>query len=415
MIELEKRKSVPISKEMVWEAYLTVKKKGKSAGVDELDMKQFNLVRSQELYKVWNRMSSGSYFPPLVKRVEIPKQDGNLRPLGIPTISDRVAQTVIKNVIEKRFEKLFHPSSYGYRPKRNAHMALSEVRTNCWKYDWVIDLDISNFFEEINHDKLLKALSIHIPEKWIMLYLKSWLDSGISKKGNKQSRKQGTPQGGVVSPLLANLYLHYTLDVWLNRKFPKLKFTRYADDVIVHCKTESESKFVYQEIEERLKSCDLKLNREKSKIVYCRDFKRKSDYSKVSFDFLGYTFQPRTNRSKKTGRLFIGFDCAMSNKSRSRILLEIRKMCIQRMTCKSIVFIAQELNPKIRGWVRYYGKYKGYSLSKVFRILRIRLMRWAKNRYKRYKNQTNKAYEWLDRVRKQYPNLFYHWSVGYSN
>ena len=415
MIGLEKRKSVPISKEMVWEAYLEIKKKGKSAGIDGLDMKQFYSDRSRELYKVWNRMSSGSYFPPAVKRVEIPKKDGSKRPLGIPTISDRVAQTVVKNQIEERLEKIFHPCSYGYRPKRNAHMAIDEIRRNCWKYNWVIDLDIANFFEEIDHIKLLKALAIHIPERWIMMYLKRWLKCDVLNRGELEKRSQGTPQGGVISPILANLYLHYTFDIWFSRRFPGLRFTRYADDLVVHCKSEVESKYVLESISNRLKSCDLRMHPDKTKIVYCKDSYRSGNYPIVSFDFLSFTFQPRTNQNKKTGKLFLGFDCAMSTKSRTRILEVLRELKIQRMTCSSIVFIAQHLNPKIRGWIRYYGKYKGYSLSKIFRVLRIRLMRWAKNRYKRYKNKPTKAYEWLDRVRREYPNLFYHWQVGYSS
>lgn len=377
-------------------------------------MKQFHVYRSRELYKVWNRLSSGSYQPPAVKRVEIPKKDGTTRPLGIPTISDRVAQTVIKNVIENRFETIFHPSSYGYRPNRNAHMAVAEVRQNCWKHNWVIDLDIANFFEEIKHDKLLKALAKHVPESWVMLYLKRWLSCDVLNDGELEKRSQGTPQGGVISPLLANLYLHYTFDVWFSQHYPRIPFTRYADDLVVHCKTEFQSKHVLDSINNRLKACDLRMHTEKTKIVYCKDFNRSSNYANVTFDFLSFTFQPRTSRNKKTGKLFLGFDCAISGKSQSRILAEIRALKVHQMSYKSIVYIAQHLNPKIRGWIRYYGRFKGYRLARIFRAIRIRLMRWAKNRYKRYRNMTNRAYEWLDNVRKYYPNLFYHWQLGYS-
>ena len=416
MIEFEKTKSLPITKEMVWEAYLQVRRKGKSAGVDDLSMSQYDQQRHRHLYKVWNRLASGSYFPPPVLQVEIPKKNGSIRQLGIPTISDRVAQTVIKNQIEERLEKIFHPQSYGYRPKRSAHQALDQVRKNCWKYDWVIDMDIKNFFDDIDHDKLLKALGKHVEEKWVLRYIERWLKAPLkTRKGKIIARTNGTPQGGVISPLLANLFLHYTLDVWLGRLNPFIEFVRYADDIIIHCSTQSQAEQNLQKIKERVEYCGLTLHPDKTKIVYCKDFKRQQKYKKVKFDFLGYTFQPRTSKSKKTGKLFLGFDCAISIQSRSRIFEQIRKMEIPRMRCDSITGIAHHLNPKLRGWIRYFGKYRGYSLSKVFYILRIKLVRWARYRYKRYRNNLMKAYKWLDRVREQYPSLFYHWYIGYSS
>jgi group II intron reverse transcriptase/maturase len=416
MIEFEKTKSLPITKEMVWEAYLQVRRKGKSAGVDDLSMSQYDEQRHRHLYKVWNRLASGSYFPPPVLQVEIPKKNGSIRQLGIPTISDRVAQMVIKNQIEERLEKIFHPQSYGYRPKRSAHQALDQVRSNCWKYDWVIDLDIKNFFDDIDHDKLHKALDKHVEEKWVLRYIERWLKAPLqNRKGEIIARTKGTPQGGVISPLLANLFLHYTLDVWLGRQNSSIEFVRYADDIIIHCLTQSQAKQTLQTIKERVEYCGLRLHPDKTKIVYCKDYKRQQKYNQVQFDFLGYTFQPRTSKSKKTGRLFLGYDCAISIQSRSRIFEQIRKMEIPRMQCNSIVGIAHHLNPKLRGWIRYFGKYRGYSLSKVFYILRIKLVRWARYHYKRFRNNLTKAYKWLDRVRKQYPNLFYHWQVGYSN
>ena len=379
MIEFEKTKSLPITKEMVWEAYLEVKRKGKSAGVDDLSMSQYDLQRQRHLYKVWNRLASGSYFPPPVLQVEIPKKDGSVRQLGIPTISDRVAQTVIKNQIEERLEKIFHRQSYGYRPKRSAHQALDQVRKNCWEHHWVIDLDIKNFFEEIDHEKLLKALGKHMEENWVLRYIERWLKVPLqSRKGAIAGRTNGTPQGGVISPLLANLFLHYTLDVWLGTVDSIVKFVRYADDIIIHCQTQGQAEQILRKIKERVEACGLRLHPEKTKIVYCRDFRRQQKYPRVQFDFLGYTFQPRTSKSKKTGRLFLGFDCAMSIQSRSRLFEQIRKMKIPRMRCDSIVGIAHHLNPKLRGWIRYFGKYRGYSLSKVFYILRIILVRWAR-------------------------------------
>ncbi|MEQ9221230.1 MAG: group II intron reverse transcriptase/maturase [Cyclobacteriaceae bacterium] len=416
MILFEQTKSIPITKEMVWEAYLEVKKKGKSAGIDDLSMELYSKCKSRELYKVWNRLSSGSYFPSAVKRVEITKTDGGKRPLGIPTISDRVAQTVIRRLIEPRFEALFHESSYGYRPNKSAHAALEAARTNCWRYNWVLDLDIKGFFDNIDHEKMLKALERHIPERWIMMYIQRWLTVPVRElDGREVARRKGTPQGGVISPLLANIYLHYTLDAWLEKHYPEMKFERYADDVVIHCQSEAEVRALKDNLETRLRSCGLEMHGEKTRIVYCRDSKRRGKYPVVKFDFLGFSFQPRTSKHRKTGELFLGYDCAMSIQSRSRILDTIRKMDIQRTSCNRIVYIAQQLNPYIRGWVHYYGRFRGYELDKVFYVLRTRLMRWAKDRYKRYRNNIRKAYAWLDRVRKQYPNLFYHWQLGYAN
>lgn len=409
-------KSLPITKEMVWAAYLEVKQKGKSAGVDQISMSIYDMDKSKHLYKVWNRLASGSYFPPPVLQVEIPKKDGTKRQLGVPTISDRVAQTVIKHQIEERLEKIFHNSSYGYRPQRNAHQALAKVEENCRRQDWVIDLDIKNFFDEIDHSKLRLALDKHVEERWIKMYIDRWLKSPLqTKTGNQSIRERGTPQGGVISPLLANLFLHYALDMWLTQKFPQLKFVRYADDVIIHCHSYEQSIACLAETKSRLLDCGLRIHPQKSKIVYCKDYRRKGVYRKVKFDFLGHTFQPRTSKSKKTGKLFLGYGCAMSIKSRTRIFAEIRKMNIPRMMCNSIVGIAHRLNPKLRGWIRYFGRFRGWSLSRVFYVLRIRLVRWARYKYKRYRHNLNKAYRWLDQVREQFPNLFYHWQVGFSN
>lgn len=412
-------KSVPITREMVWAAYLKVKKGGKSAGVDMVSMEEFDANRSKYLYKLWNRMASGSYFPPPVKESEIPKKDGKVRKLGIPTISDRVGQMVVKEYLEPRFENIFSPRSYGYRPKKNAHQALSEVRKNCWKTDWVIDLDIKGFFDNIDHEKLMLAIMKHVPEKWARLYITRWLNMPILTKSGKLVQKQGkgTPQGGVISPLLANLFLHYAFDRWLETTDKTVKFVRYADDAIIHCRSKSHAESILKKLKERMQECRLELHPDKTKLVYCRDYRRKENHPEVKFDFLGYSFQPRTNKSKRTGRLFLGFDCAISIGSRKKISDKLgdKEMDFFSLSFKSIVGIAKKLNPFIRGWVNYYGKFRGYELSKVFYLLRCRLVRWVRKRYKRYKTSLTRACKWLDRVRKQYPYLFYHWQLGFSH
>jgi len=314
---------------MVWEAYKKVSANKGSAGVDSVSMEEFDANRSKYLYKLWNRMASGSYFPPPVKEVEIYKKDGKPRKLGIPTISDRVGQMVIKMYIEPRLEKVFSPNSYGYRPKKNAHQALGSVRKNCWKTDWVIDMDIKGFFDNINHQKLMLAVEKHVPEQWVRLYIKRWLNMPVLTKSGKLVEKQGkgTPQGGVISPLLANLFLHYTLDKWLEKTDKTVKFARYADDAILHCHSKAHAEQTLNALNERMATCGLELHPDKTKIVYCRDFRRKGNYPEVKFDFLGYSFQPRTAKSRKTGKLFLGYDCAISISSRKRQF--VQKICFK--------------------------------------------------------------------------------------
>jgi len=408
-------KSIPISRPMIWEAYKKVRANKGSAGVDSVSMEEYDVNRRKHLYKLWNRMASGSYFPPPVKEVEIPKKDGKVRKLGIPTISDRVAQMVITMYIEPRFEEIFSPNSYGYRPNKNAHQALAKVRENTRKSDWVIDLDIKGFFDNISHTKLMLAVEKHVAENWIKLYIRRWLTAPVLTKTGALITKQGkgTPQGGVISPLLANLFLHYGFDKWLEQTDKTVNFTRYADDVIVHCRSKQQAEQILKLINQRMNNIGLETHPEKTKIVYCKDYRRKGNYPVVKFDFLGYSFQPRTTKSMKNKGLFLGFDCAISISSRKRIADKLGELQIEKMTFKSVVGIAQRLNPMIRGWIQYYGKYRMSSLHKVFRLLNQRLVRWARKRYKRYKTSLKRAYKWLSRVQKQYPYLFYHWQLGF--
>ena len=409
-------KSIPVSKEQVWLAYKKVKANQGSAGVVQISMEEFDAQRSKHLYKLWNRLASGSYFPPPVKEVEIPKKDGKVRKLGIPTIADRVAQMVVKEYLEARFEKIFSPNSYGYRPDRNAHQALEKVRQNCRKTDWVIDLDIKGFFDNIDHERLMLAVQKHVPEKWCLLYIQRWLTMPVQTKSGELIQKQGkgTPQGGVISPLLANLFLHYAMDKWLEQNHPNVEYVRYADDAILHCRTKTEAEQTLAALDERMKACGLELHPEKTKQVYCRDYRRQDTYETVKFDFLGYSFQPRSTKSKQTGKLFVGFDCAISISSKKRIADKLEDLKIDRLNFKSIVGVALYLEPFIRGWINYYGKYRITELKPVFLLLRQRLVWWPRKRYKRYKTNMVKAYRWLDRVQKQFPNLFYQWRYGFA-
>lgn len=410
-------KSIPISKPMIWEAYKQVKANRGGAGIDGVSLEKFETNLSKNLYKLWNRMASGSYFPPAVKEVEIPKKDGKVRKLGIPTISDRVGQMVIKNYIEPRLEQEFSPNSFGYRPGKSAHQALLQVRKNCWKTNWVIDMDIKGFFDNISHSKLMLAVDKHISENWVKIYIKRWLAcTVVTKKGELvYSNGKGTPQGGVISPLLANLFLHYGLDKWLDNQPKQIQYTRYADDIIVNCTSQKQAEDTLGKIKNRMENIGLELHPTKTKIVYCKDCRRTGNYPNVKFDFLGYSFQPRTSKSKRTKGLFLGYDCAISTASKKNIADKLEELKVHRMTCKSIVGIAQILNPMIRGWVNYYGKFRPSMLHKVFKLLNNRLIKWARNRYKRYKSSIKRAYRWYDDIKKQFPKLFYHWEMGYVN
>ena len=400
---------------MIWEAYKKVRSNQGGAGIDHVSMEEFDANRSKYLYKLWNRMSSGSYFPPPVKEVEIPKKDGKVRKLGIPTISDRVGQMVVKEYLEPRFEKIFSPQSYGYRPEKNAHQALEAVRQNCRETDWVIDLDIKGFFDNIDHEKLLKAIEKHVSEKWCVLYIKRWLQTPVQIESGELIPKQGkgTSQGGVISPLLANIFLHYAMDKWLEKTHPTVKYVRYADDAVLHCKSKVQADYVLQNIGSRMLNCGLELHPEKTKIVYCKDYRRQITFKTVKFDFLGYSFQPRSTVPGGKGKLFLGYDCAISISSKKRIAEKMKEIDIPNLTHKSIVGVAQYLEPYIRGWINYYGKFRMSMLNPVFQLLRRHLVQWVRKRYKRYKTSINRAYDWLKRIRIQFPTLFYQWRLGF--
>jgi len=407
-------KSIPITKRMIWEAFKKVKKNKGAAGIDEETIEMYEECLQDNLYMLWNRMSSGSYFPPSVLEVEIPKDDGRKRKLGIPTVNDRVAQQVLKNYLEQRFEAEFLPQSFGYRPLKSAHQAVEQVRKNVWHFPWVIDMDISGFFDNMSHEHLQKAIERHVQEKWAKMYITRWLQAPIEdRKGNKRNREgKGTPQGGVISPLLANLFLHYAFDRWFEITYPGLSFVRYADDIIVHCNSQVEAEEVLKAIRTRLEECKLELNEKKTKIVYCKKDHRKDKYKTVQFDFLGFSFQPRPTCTKD-GEMFLGYDCAISRKSENKIVDEFRRWKLLRWTGSDITRIAREINPKIRGWINYYGKFRMHTLARIFRIFNSRLIRWAVNRYGRFGNSMLKGGRWLRNLTISYPGLFVHWQYGF--
>jgi RNA-directed DNA polymerase len=404
-------KYVPVTLEMFQIAFKSVKANRGSAGIDKESIKDFEQGLEDNLYKLWNRMASGSYFPPAVREAEIPKEDGKMRKLGIPTVSDRVAQTVIKSYIEPRFEAIFSNSSYGYRPKRSAHQALAQVRQDCWRTDWVIDLDIKGFFDNIDHKLLMLAIDKHVPEKWVKMYIRRWLEMPIvTVKGETIYKEgKGTPQGGVISPLLANVFLHYVFDKWMEVNYPYNRFARYADDVVVHCPTKENAEKVLDAIRERMLQCKLELHPEKTKIVYCKDTNRMKEEDNIQFDFLGYTFQPRDSKSSRG--IFISFDCAISKKKRTKIKDALRSTRFHRATDLTIEELAKALNPRIQGWLNYYGKFRRFEMRGVFSCLNRRLAQWVNNKYKDL--NWHQSFDWLRLQFISHPKLFAHWRVGF--
>jgi RNA-directed DNA polymerase len=417
MIFEEKQKTQPIERWEVWEAFKEVRANGESPGVDGITIDTVASNPRKYLYPVWNRLASGSYFPKAVRQAEIPKEDGSKRLLGIPTVTDRVAQTVIKWKLEKYTNKHFSANSFGYIEGKSQHDAIEQCRINCLKHRWVIDLDIKGFFDNIDHELLMLAVAWFTKEKHILMYVERWLKAPVlSLNGTlNESEGKGTPQGGVISPLLANIFLHFAFDMWFSKKYPEGKFERYADDIIVHCENFFEAKERLEAIEQRLKECKLEVNRSKTKIVHCQNsHKRQAPNKEVkrSFDFLGYTFKPRYVMFK--GKIRVGFTPGMSRKKQKRINDLCFKMKVHRLTHFSIYQMAGMLNAKTRGWINYYGKFRKSEMWGMFNLLNLRLARWVRLKYKKFrKRHLYVAYLWLVNVSKAFPNLFVHWQHGF--
>jgi RNA-directed DNA polymerase len=383
-----------------------------AAGVDEETIAEFEKDLKGNLYKIWNRMSSGSYFPPAVKAVEIPKKSGGVRILGIPTVSDRVAQMVVKMHFEPKVEPIFAADSYGYRPGKSAIDALRITRGRCWRYDWVIELDIRKLFDRIDHELLLKAVRKHTDSAWEILYIERWLKAPFQMQdGSLVERRMGTPQGGVVSPVLANLFLHYAFDEWMRREHGNNPWARYADDAVIHCRTQKEAEGLLIQLGERFKQCQLELNTEKTRIVYCKDDDRRGNYPVTSFDFLGYTFRPRRSKNR-WGKCFINFSPAVSNAASKAMRQTIRGWRMQLKPDLGIDDLSRMFNPVIRGWINYYGCFYKSQLYSVLRHMDRALIQWARRKYKKLMRHKRRASSWLGRLARNRPELFAHWQMG---
>lgn len=407
---MTRAKPFEVSKEMVWEAFKDVKANKGAPGVDRQSIEVFEKDLANNLYRIWNRLSSGSYFPPPVRRVEIPKRDGGVRCLGVPTVSDRIAQTVLKKYLEPMVEPSFHPDSYGYRPGKSAHQAVEQAQRRCWRHKWVLELDIKSFFDSLNHTLVMRAVKRFTSSRWVLIYVERWLKAGVQgKDGVIEARDRGTPQGGVVSPLLANIFLHLAFDQWMRDRFPDVPFERYADDVIVHCHSEAYAKWMRTQIEERLRRCRLELHPEKTRVI-CTDPSSKGCGSR-SFDFLGFRFQPRLAKAT-TGRLFTTFGPAISPKAVKGLREAMRrKWRLPARTALGIEEIGEWINPVLRGWIGYYGRFRPSSMVSALRGLNLALCIWTMRKYKRFKNRPRAAMAWLRGLALRDRELLAHWKI----
>ena len=406
-------KPFKITKKQVYEAYKAVKSNQGSAGVDKETIEQFEANLKGNLYKLWNRMSSGSYFPPPVRAVSIPKKSGGERILGVPTVADRVAQTVVKQLIEPDLDPIFLADSYGYRPGKSALDAIGVTRERCWKYNWVLEFDIKGLFDNIDHELLLRAVRKHVKCIWALLYIERWLKAPMElEDGTRVERTCGTPQGGVVSPILSNLFMHYTFDLWMARTFPELPWCRYADDGLVHCRVEYEAERVKAALQARLAECHLEMHPTKTKIVYCKDGKRRGRYPNIKFDFLGYCFRPRLVRRSRDNLLFCSFNPAVSPSALKSMRAKIRELGIRRRTEVSLEEIAFRINPLLRGWINYYGRYAPSALAPLLRYVNQTLQAWARRKFKRFKAHKIRVSHFLQKLSRQNANLFVHWRLG---
>jgi RNA-directed DNA polymerase len=401
-----------ISKNLVLDAYKLVKANAGSAGVDQETLTDFDRNLKDNLYKLWNRMSSGSYFPPAVRAVPIPKKTGGERVLGVPTVTDRIAQMVIKLLFEPVVEPHFLPDSYGYRPKKSALDAIGVIRQRCWRRNWVVEYDIKGLFDNLDHALMLKAVKKHTDSKLILLYVERWLKAPMQlPDGTLKERNTGVPQGGVISPILSNLFLHYAFDVWITKKYPSMPWCRYADDGLAHCKTEKEAQQLLVELKQRFADCKLEMHPDKSKIIYCKDANRDGKYKCTSFDFLGYTFRPRLVKSN-VNILFASFSPAVSKASIKSMRDQIRQWNWRNCSDLSLEMIAKGSNPTLSGWINYYGKYNPSNLYSVLRHFNKTLVKWVMRKYKKFKVHKTRAGKFMESISKRQPHLFHHWKIG---
>lgn len=403
-------KQFRISRDTVYRAYQKVKRNKGRSGCDDIDFERFEEHLDGNLYKIWNRMSSGTYFPQPVLEVEIPKKNGKMRKLGIPTIEDRVAQMVARSYFEPLVEPVFVEDSYGYRPRKSPIEAIAAAKERCWRYDYVVELDIKGLFDNIDHRLLMKVVDLYEPEPWVRLYITRWLTVPfVDRDGNLTPRTSGTPQGGVISPVLANVFMHHAFDLWMQANHPEAPFERYADDAIIHCKTRQEAETLKAELKERFAKCRLEMNEEKTRIAYCKDSNRRKEEPITEFTFLGYTFRREWVRGRRGW--FWSFQPRVSNEACVKFRDDIRELKFHRWSGQDIEGLARKLNPKIQGWINYYGRYMPWAIRATLNWLDGRLVAWAMRKYGKLRRSWRKAWKWFYIVKTEQPELFAHWRL----
>ena len=404
----EMTRQYAIERSLIDEAWKLVKSNGGAPGEDGISIEDFEEDLDSNLYKIWNRMTSGSYFPPAVKAVEIPKDTGGKRRLGIPTVGDRVAQAAVKLYLEPKVEPIFHEDSYGYRPKRSTHDALAKARERCWRFDWALEVDITGFFDNLEYELVLRTVREHTDSRWILLYVERWLKAPVREPdGTLTQRQKGSPQGSVISPLLSNIFMHHAFDSWMQERHKSVPFERYADDLLVHCKTKSQAEYMRNKIAKRLAEWSLELNEKKTRIVYCKDANRPGSHEHEQFDFLGYTFRGRKSKNKD-GQTFLNFAPAISVKAAKHIREEISLWKLSHRVGESINQIAKDTNPQIRGWLNYFGRFNRSAAVRVLKHVDLHLAAYARRKYKKLASY-RRAREWLMRIQARVPSLFAHW------
>jgi group II intron reverse transcriptase/maturase len=392
----------------VWRAWEQVRDNKGAPGADGQSVAAFEERLEDNLHRIWNRMSSGTWFPPPVRAAVIPKAGGGTRTLGVPTVADRVAQAVAANRIVTVTEKFFHAGSYGYRPGRGAHDALAVARERCWKSGWVAGFDIRAFSGSVPHGLVVRAVEGLRLAAWVLLYVKRWLAAPvIMPDGEVRARDRGTPQGSVVSPVLASLFLHWAFDAWMDREFPDCPFERYADDGLIHCTSAARARQVLAALEQRMKEVGLELHPAKTRIIYCKDYRRLKPWDgPVSFDFLGYEFRPRDTMGKYSR--FTGFDLAVSPKALKRMNAVVSGWRLHRHTGLTWEQLTSWIGPVIHGWMTYYGRFRRSVLDPLLARINYHVQKWIRRKYRRLKSYKAMKRAW-DRITAQTPGLLPHW------
>lgn len=400
----------PIPQSCIEESWKRVKRKKGAAGIDGVTTEDFEKDLENNLYKIWNRMTSGSYFPPPVRIVEIPKSSGGKRKLGVPTVADRIAQTVAKTYLEPLVEPKFHDDSYGYRPNRKPHDAIEKARKRCWEYDWAVEIDIKGYFDNIDHELLMELLKTHTEIKWVLLYVARWLKAGAHAPESNTTivSHKGSPQGSVISPLLSNIFLHHAFDTWMEERYAECPFERFADDIVIHCRSEEQAVKTRDAVAARLAEWKLELSPEKTRIVYCKDNKRNGPHEPITLQFLGYDFKPRRAENSQDKSVFMGYLPAIGRKARISIYEQIREWKLAKRTQQSFLDLCRDINPQIRGWMNYFSKFYGSAMEPILNHIDETLARWGKRKYKSLSSHT-RARQWLSRIRSREPKLLAHW------